>query len=180
MPRVPKKQIYEFELAKDFLKQIGGDYAIEVVKICSAKRNPVTDEEIGKKLPLKITEIRTILNRLHYRGIACYYKTKNPKTGWCSYTWEVKNSRIAELLLEKQTEGISKLEKGMEFEGTHAFFSAGKGMTEYPFEIAAEYDFKCPETGKSLEAVNMQKKVKELKKKIEVMKIEVEQLQKFI
>src|SRR3989338_9378588 len=176
MPKTPVKKIFELLIVQDFLKAVGGEYAIELMKICVEKKRPVTDEEIGKKLPLKVTEIRTILNRLHYRGIACYQKTKNIKTGWYSYTWEIKNSRIAEILIETHAEDITKLEKDMEFEGTHAFFSAGKGLQEYPFEIAAEYNFKCPETGKPLKAMDNKKRVKELVKKVEILKTEVDEL----
>ena len=126
-------KIYGLMLVQDFLKSTGGDYAVELVRICVEKKRPVRDEEIGKKLPLKITEIRTILNRLHYRGIACYQKTKNNKTGWYSYTWEIKAPRIAELILEQQAENITKLEKQVELAGTYEFYSAGKGLSEYPF-----------------------------------------------
>src|SRR3989344_1215572 len=111
MAKQPTKKIYEIQMAQEFLKSVGGEYALELVKICDNKKRPVTDEEIGKKLPLKVTEIRTVLNRLHYRGIACYQKTKNPKTGWYSYTWEVKSNRIAELILEGRAEEITKLER---------------------------------------------------------------------
>src|SRR3989344_3900560 len=120
MPASTKKKIHEFVLVQDFLASIAGQEAMELVKICANKRKLVTDEEIGKQLPLKITEIRTILNRLHYRGIACYQKTKNPKTGWYSYTWEIKISRIAELILEGRAEEVTKLGNELEFEGTNA------------------------------------------------------------
>jgi transcription initiation factor TFIIE subunit alpha len=175
-----QKKIYEFQIVKDFLKDIGGEFAIELVKICINKKKPITDEEIGKKLPLKITEIRAILNRLHYRGVACYQKTRNNKTGWYSYTWEIKPDRISELILEKQAEQMQKLEKDIEFQGGHVFFSAGKGMAEYPFEIAAEYDFKCPETGKPLEAIDNKKRIKELEKKMENLKKEVEAIKELL
>jgi len=175
-----KSKIYNLDIVKDFLESIGGDYAVQVAEICSKKQKPLTDEDIGKKIPLKITEIRTILNRLHYRGIACYQKTKNSKTGWCSYTWEIKHGRIAELILERQSEEINKLEKDIDYEGSHVFFSAGKNMAEYPFEIAAEYDFKCPETGKPLEAINIKKRVNSLRKRISGMKTEVMELQQAV
>lgn len=173
-------KIYGLMLVQDFLKSTGGDYAVELVRICVEKKRPVRDEEIGKKLPLKITEIRTILNRLHYRGIACYQKTKNNKTGWYSYTWEIKAPRIAELILEQQSEQITKLEKGMELEGTYEFYSAGKGLAEYPFEIAAQHDFKDPETGKPLVLLDGKKRIKELEEKLQIMKTEVGELQKIL
>ena len=180
MPKEKKKKIHEFRIAQEFLKDTAGEHAAELVSICTNKKKPITDEEIGKKLPLKVTEIRTILNRLHYRGIACYQKTKNNQTGWYSYTWEIKNSRIAEIILEKQTEEILKLEKNMEFEGSHAFFSAGKDCQEYPFEIAAEYNFKDPETGKPLKATDNKKRIKNLNKKIEKLKEENRELNKHL
>ncbi len=173
-------KIYQLMLVQDFLKSTGGDCAVELVRICIEKKRPVRDEEIGKKLPLKITEIRTILNRLHYRGIACYQKTKNSKTGWYSYTWEIKAPRIAELILEQQTEQIAKLEKGMELEGTYEFYSAGEGLAEYPFEIAAQHDFKDPETGKPLVLLDGKKRVRELEEKLRAMKAEVLELQKIL
>ena len=178
MPKKSAKKIYEFSIVQDFLKATGGEHALTLVKICVDKKRSVTDEEIGKKMEnLKVTEIRAILNRLHYRGIACYQKTKNNKTGWYSYTWEIKPARIAELIIESQAEQITKLEKDIEFQGMHEFYSAGKDLSEYPFEIAAEYDFKCPETGKPLEMVDNKRKVKELTKKIEDLKTEVHELQ---
>ena len=180
MATTSKKKIYDFLLVKDFLTNIGGEYAVELVKICTNKRKPATDESIGKTLPLKITEIRAILNRLHYRGIACYQKTKNTKTGWCLYTSEIKTPRIAALIIEQHTEKISKLEKEMVFEGDHSFFSSGKGAPTYPFEIAAEYDFICPETGKTLKAVDNKKRMSELKKEINIMKQELIGLEKII
>src|SRR3989338_8224646 len=143
MPKKPKKEIYEFSLVKEFLKAVAGEYSVELVKICSKKRKPCTDEEIGKKLPLKITEIRTILNRLHYRGIACYQKTKNPKTGWYSYTWEIKSERIAELLIEKHSEERGRLERKAALQTNYDIFRCKKGCSILPFEVAAEYQFRC-------------------------------------
>ncbi|MFH1256365.1 MAG: hypothetical protein V1494_03660 [Candidatus Diapherotrites archaeon] len=173
-----KKDISGYLIVREFLKSAGGDHAQKLVKICESKKKPVTDEEIGKKLPLKITEIRTVLNRLHFRGIACYNKTRNKKTGWYSYTWEIRPKRIAELILEQQTEEIQKLEKKIEFEKNYDFFACKKNCAYHPFEIAAEYQFKCPNCGQKMDSVNNEKRLKELEKQIKTIKGEVEELQK--
>jgi len=175
-----KSNIVNFLITQEFLETVGGKYAIELVQIVDKKKKAVTDEEIGKKLPLKITEIRTILNRLHYRGIACYQKTRNNKTGWYSYTWEIRPKRIAELILEQESEKIAKLESQANFESTYSFFSCKKGCNIFPFEIAAEYKFKCPECGVGMDAVDNKKRLGDLKKRIEIMKIEVSQLGKIV
>lgn len=164
--------------AQEFIKQIGGDYALDLVRHCEKINKETTDEEIAKKTKAKITDIRTTLNRLHYRGIACYQKTRNSKTGWYSYTWSVKTGRIAELLIEQRLEEIEKLEKKKEFEQNYVFFSCKKNCTSHPFEIAAEYQFRCPECGKPLESTNNEKKIKEINKNITEIHNQVQELRK--
>ena len=106
---MPSKSITDLVLVKDLLDTIGGEEVIQLVKICEKKRKKVTDEEISKKMKKKVTEIRAILNKLHYRGIACYQKSRNQKTGWYNYTWEIKKDRIAEIISEQQVENLEKL-----------------------------------------------------------------------
>jgi transcription initiation factor TFIIE subunit alpha len=171
-----KKDITSFAVTKDLIGKIGGDYAVELVRICEKKGRPVTDEEIEKKIKLKITEIRAVLNRLHYRGIASYNKKRNPKTGWYAYTWMINPKRIAELVCEKQQDEILRLEKKLEFEANYVIFSCKKLCRGQPFEIAAEYNFRCPECGETLEAQDNEKAGKELKKTISTMKNELIEL----
>ncbi len=159
-----RKDIFSQSIAKEFIINTGGEDAIPLIKACQNQKKKFTDEEISKKTKLKITEVRAILNRLHYRGIACYDKKKNNKTGWYSYTWEIKEKRIAELILEEQSEEIKKLEKKLEFEKDYVFFTCKKLCDNVPFEIASEYQFKCPKCGKAMEIVDNKKRIKELKK----------------
>ncbi|HLC36680.1 MAG TPA: hypothetical protein VJK05_03690 [archaeon] len=179
---MPKIDILSFSVTKDFLKQIAGDDSIKLVEIVNKKKKNVTDEEIGKKMKhLKITEIRTVLNRLHYRGIACYQKTRDTRSGWYSYTWEIKNKRIAELVIEHQAEEIQKLEEKSKFAGEHEFFSCpGTNCDLVAFEIAAEYHFKCPKCGKQMDLMDKNKRLKLLKAKTVKIKTEINLLEKFI
>ena len=172
------KKIVNFILAQDFLSSIGGKDAVALVKICEKKNQPVTDEEIETHLKVKITEIRTALNRLHYRGIAVYQKKRNNKTGWYSYTWEIKTKRIAALILEQQLEAIAKLDKRIEYEATYAFFICKKKCSTFPFEIATEYQFRCPECGTTMATMDNKKNLKDLKKQKETLETELEELKK--
>ncbi|MBU2477331.1 hypothetical protein KKG83_07735 [Candidatus Micrarchaeota archaeon] len=173
-----KKEILSYEIARDFINTTGGKDAISLIKACKSKKGRINDEEIAEKTGLKITEVRTILNRLHYRGIACYDKKKNNKTGWFSYTWEIKEKRIAELIIEQQSEEIKKLEKKLEFETDYAFFSCKQICESVPFEVAAEYQFKCPGCGKQMELVNNKKRVKNIKKQLELIEDALKTLSK--
>lgn len=174
------KKIVDLNITKQFLEAVGGKDAVTLVQICERKNRPVTDEEIEKQLKIKITEIRTALNRLHYRGIAQYQKKRNNKTGWYSYTWEINTKRIAELILEKQTEELGKVDTRIEYESLYTFFVCKKKCKSVPFEIAAEYQFKCPECGTTMTTADTKKAKKELIKEKDGLTKEVEELKKFM
>ena len=173
------KDLLSFPLPTEFLKTVGGEEAVDVVKICIRKNGKCLDEDIEKEMKsLKITEIRSILNRLHYRGILCYNKTKNKNSGWYTYTWEIKKRRIVELILEQQSERLQKLEEKARFGQSHEFFACKKECEETPFEIAAQYEFRCPECGEMMAPTNSAEKEKETQRKIDTLKQELEALQK--
>lgn len=173
-----KKDILSYEITKSFIRRVGGNDALPLIKACKSKKRKVTDEEVSKKTKLKITEVRATLNRLHYRGIACYDKKKNNQTGWYSYTWEIKERRIAELIIEEQSEEIKKLEKKLEFEKDYVFFVCKQMCESVPFEVAAEYQFRCPKCGNAMEVVNNKKRIKDIKKQLALVEAVLKNLSK--
>ncbi len=168
----------ELNLTREFLTVISGEFGPEVVKICLKKNKDLTDEEIGKHVPLKITEIRTILNRLHYRGIAAYNKRKSPKAGWYSYTWTINSKRIAELILEQYSEEVEKLEQKLSYEQNYTMFACPKKCAPQPFEVAIEYQFKCPECGETMNEWDNKRMTKMTQEKIDSLKTDIQNLEK--
>lgn len=175
---MPQKSIVDLELVRDLLDVIGGEEVINLVKICEKKKKKVTDEEISKKMKKKVTEVRAMLNRLHFRGIACYQKTRNQKTGWYNYTWEIKKDRITEIICEQQKENLEKLTQKMNLETDYSFFDCEKCNHREVFEIAAEYNFICPTCGGSMTSANDPNRQKEIKIKIKKIEKEIEILKK--
>ena len=175
-----RKRVSNFGMVQQYLKNLAGEPCVDILKICERKDDEVTDEELAKKMHLKVTEIRAVLNRMHYMGIACYKKTKNKRTGWYSYTWEIKPRRVVELLLEEQAETIAKLETKQSFEKDYTFFSCKTNCSSFPFEIAAEYQFKCPTCGKTMDLADTEKRTRGVNKQITDLKKEFEELKKVI
>ena len=175
---MPQKSITNLVLVKDLLDTIGGADAMELVKVCENKRKMVTDEEISKKMKRKVTEVRAILNKLHYRGIACYAKSRNQKTGWYNYTWEIRKDRIADIINEQQKENLDKLTQKMNLEADYCFFDCPKCNERAVFEIAAEYNFICPICGGSMTSANDPSRQKELGETIKRIEKELEILKK--
>jgi len=170
----------QIPIVQEFLQNVGGEAASGVAIFCERKGRQVTDEELAKKMKLKVTEIRTVLNRLHYRGIACYKKTKNKKNGWYNYTWGVKNRRVVELILEEQQERIEKLEAKQAFGKNYSFFGCKNSCSVVPFEIAAEYQFKCPECSETMNSFDYTKKLEEINCQINEMRKAVGELKKMV
>jgi len=158
-------------LVTEFLNKQAGDAASKVVKIL---KKEMTDEQISKKLKMDINETRSVLNKLHYLGIIDYNKEKEKDSNWYTFTWFLRKERIEELLIEKYKEEQQELEKKLAFEQAYAFFKCtNNGCKKLPFELACEYNFKCPECGGLMEAFDD----KEEKKKL---KIKIEQIRKLI
>lgn len=176
---MPARDLASYVLVKEFLGSVGGEGAVELVRACQKKKG-VSDEYLAKKLGLKVTGVRTILNRLHYRGIVEYQKDKNMKTGWYSYTWEVKPKRIAELIMGQQEEELEKIAKKLEFEKNYDFFSCTRGCESLAFELAAEYQFKCPECGQTMIKTDNKKRLRKMQEKMDLIKKELLSMQKVL
>ena len=56
------KKLYDNKLVKAFFQKKLGDSAIDIIKLYSAGRN-VSDEKVAKKMSLKVTVVRTCLNK---------------------------------------------------------------------------------------------------------------------
>lgn len=175
---MPSKSLTDLILVKELLDTIGGEEAITLVKLCEKKRKMTTDEELSKKMKKKVTEVRAILNKLHFRGIACYQKARNQKTGWYNYTWEIKKDRIADIIEEQQKENLEKLNNKMNLEADYSLFDCTKCNHREVFEVAAEYNFICPSCGGNMTSANDPNKQKEMATKIKKIEQEIVLLNK--
>ncbi|MDO8627847.1 MAG: hypothetical protein Q7K42_05240 [Candidatus Diapherotrites archaeon] len=169
-----KVNITDLSIVQEYLRTLGGEDIITLIKICQQKKKKVKDEEIGQKMKnLKITEIRALLNKLHFKGISDYSKKRDGRSGWYNYTWEIKCNRLAALVKTEQEEALEKLEKRMGFEEEHEFFTCKKACDNLAFEIAAEYNFKCPKCGESMDVADKNKGLKKIKDNINKIKKEI-------
>ena len=175
---MPSKSLTDLVLVKELLDTVGGQDAITLVKLCEKKRKMTTDEELSKKMKKKVTEVRAILNKLHFRGIACYQKARNQKTGWYNYTWEIKKDRISDIIYEQQKENLEKLNKKMNLEADYSLFDCSKCNHREVFEIAAEYNFICPICGGNMTSANDPNMQKELMGTIKRIELEMVLLNK--
>ena len=161
-------------LVADFITTNAGDAAFALVKTLDNVDKGLTDEQITKKTKTDVNEVRAILNKLHYLGIITYSKIKAKESNWYNYTWFLKKDRIRELLADRYKDELEKLQKKLNYEQSYTFFKCANGCDKLPFELACEYDFKCPECGNAMESVvvneekgSIEKRILEIRKFLE-------------
>jgi transcription initiation factor TFIIE subunit alpha len=161
-------------LVVEFISTNAGDAAFSLVKTLDKVEKGMTDEQITKKTKTDVNEVRAILNKLHYLGIITYSKKKAKESNWYHYTWFLKKDRIKELLTERYKDELEQMEKKLKYEQSYTFFKCTNGCDKLPFELACEYDFKCPECGNAMDALerngereNIEKRMGEIRKFLE-------------
>lgn len=157
------------------LEEIVGHDGVLVLKACDLKKG-TTDEGIAKKTNLSLSIIRSQLNQLHYKGLIRYHREKNAETNWYTYTWFANMDKINEVISGEWSNYLDKLEKQLDYESNYIFYSCGDGCGKLAFELASEYDFKCPDCGKELQNIDNKVKIKELVGEIKEVKRLMKQL----
>jgi transcription initiation factor TFIIE subunit alpha len=160
-------------IIKEYLVDMAGEDAPSIVRSCISPR---TDEEIARKTNIKVNTVRTVLNRLHYLGILEYDRDKDEKTNWFTYTWKLRPVRLIELVKKAWGERLDELQSRSEAEEGYVYFRCHNNCERFPFEVAIEYDFKCPHCSQEMKEIDNAELVKQLKEKIKVAKKQLSRL----
>ncbi|MCX8158391.1 MAG: hypothetical protein N3D73_01870 [Candidatus Diapherotrites archaeon] len=168
-----KIKITKLQIVKEYLSKIAGDSAVKICEICENKKEGVKDEYLQKRIKIKITEVRTLLNKLHYLGIMRYDRKKDVKSGWYHYTWFIDTNRLAELIIDEHEKELERLKNKLKETKEYDYFACKNFCNEVPFEVAAEYSFKCPVCSKQMNFVNKKKVEDYLKKRIDLFEKEI-------
>lgn len=138
-------------LIRQLLVDLGGENAIAIVRNFDCG---MSDEDIAKKLKLKISDVRAALNRLHSEGIVAYDRCKDSETGWYSYSWYLNKEKMerwaSEQTLRFETDGSNG--------GEYYICPSCGGSTIFSFESAMEKNFRCEICNHSLEFIDEKKK----------------------
>ena len=176
-------------LLRSFLYIIGGDVAIEVgIELLNSEEEDITDEDITERIKeriesenrdvdfepddneiLKLNTVRKTLYKLYSEKLAQFRRIRDKSTGWFIYYWWHEFDLLEDILLEKKKLVEKKLRERLAFEESNYFFTCKNcddKNIKYVFEEAFEYNFRCPDCGGPLEAVDNKKIIEILKEKI--------------
>ena len=147
--------------ARQLLVELGGENTLQIIKNFYGS---LSDEDIAKKLKLKISDVRATLNKLHSVGLVDYIRKKDSETGWYSYSWSLNKEKMNKWI-EDEVEGSGiKINNGEEM-----YFCPSCGSDSLiHFNEATECEFRCPMCNKSLEFLDEMKASEffELKRKL--------------
>ena len=178
-----------YPLLRSFLYIIGGDVAIEVgIELLNSEEEDITDEDITERIKeriesenrdvdfepddneiLKLNTVRKTLYKLYSEKLAQFRRIRDKSTGWFIYYWWHEFDLLEDILLEKKKLVEKKLRERLAFEESNYFFTCkncDNKNIKYVFEEAFEYNFRCPDCGGPLEAVDNKKIIEILKEKI--------------
>ncbi len=127
---------------------IGGENALAIVRNFSGN---LSDEDLAKRLKIKISDVRATLNKLHNEGLVNYIREKDSETGWYSYSWSLNHERM-ERWVANHNSKMSHLgaDAGSEF-----YFCPSCGTESITnFESAAGCEFRCERCNKMMEFID--------------------------
>lgn len=132
----------------------GGENAMEIVRLLTKYGK---DEEIAEKLSVKVSDVRSVLNKFQNEGIAWYDRTKDEETGWYYYNWRLNIEKLNVWIQEKMNAGMESIIAKAR-EGEHYFCPKCNDVAMLMrFEDAMDYRFKCPKCNTSMELLDENK-----------------------
>ncbi len=166
-------------LLKRVVKDIGGSLAVSVVELLMNKKD-VNEFLIEKKLNVTINQIRNVLYKLSNLGLVSFTRKKDKRKGWYTYFWTLNKEKILEFLNKSLDKKINDLKSQLKTREEKRFYICKTCKIEVSEEKALLNNFECPECGEVYELSNSEKIIRGIKKEIEKLKNDKEEVLKEI
>ncbi|MFH1521273.1 MAG: hypothetical protein ABID61_06515 [Candidatus Micrarchaeota archaeon] len=141
-------------LTDSFVRQIlidvGGENALAIIRNFYGN---LSDDELAKRLKLKISDVRATLNKLHNQGLVTYIRDKDNQTGWYSYSWALNKEKMHDWAITQS----KKKDCLNGTNGEHYFCPTCGIPSVQEFSDACEKSFRCERCNKMLEFLDAEK-----------------------
>ena len=170
------KMITEKDI-EDMIGEVGGSDAAGIYRLLKDKEN-LNEFIIAEKLKLTINQIRNIMYKFERYNLISSTRKKDRKKGWYIYFYTFNSKQAEEVVLHLKKERIRILEKQLEREEAHEFYSCPNKCVRLTLENAMEHNFICFECGKLLNPEDKGKNTQKIKDFITQIKIRLAELEK--
>ena len=152
---------------RELLTLSGGHDSIPLIETMLKYEQGELDTTFATNMELKVTMVRALLNRLHYKGLVEYTRTKDENSGWYTYKWFVRKDAITKELHDRVKGELERHKEKKQMNENHLIFSCPSRCHKVIFEIAAEYAFKCPDCAQEMNALDTEAEARELSNRIQ-------------
>jgi transcription initiation factor TFIIE subunit alpha len=126
----------------------------------------VTDEELSEELDLELNDVRRALFILYENDLASYRRLRDEDSGWLTYLWTFHYENVPDNLEEEMYRLHDALMQRREYERDHEFYLCEVDSIRFEFGEAMEFGFECPECGSSLDALENDRLVDAMDRRI--------------
>ena len=153
---------------------IGGEEAVKVVGFLEPA-GEATEDEVSRGTGMQLNDVRKVLYKLYNHSIVTNLKSRDQTTGWFVFRWKLQPGQFAGFVKLLKRKVLERLEKRLEFEKAHDFFSCfSPGCGRVTFEDAVENVFRCPNCGRPLKRSDNSLSVRALKERVRLLKEELD------
>ena len=150
------------------IKELAGDSGVEIVNYLRNKKN-VSEFKIADALKKDIKKVRTSLYHLVNCNTVSSIRKKDRQKGWYIYYWTLNVEQIKFLLKYLKEKKLEKLKERIERERSFLFFVCENRCIRLNFNVAMDFEFKCPECGLLMNQEDNTKIIKEIEKEMELL-----------
>ena len=156
----------QIELLKELVRHVAGKNSDIIVDILKDKRD-INEFKIAEKIKLTINQTRNILYKLFANEIVSFTRKKDKRKGWYIYFWTLNVPKAIQRFIIVKKKEINEMKHLIaSYEHKHFYVCPGCSI-EMNEESAMHHSFTCPECGKLLQLETHEKKIQELKTRIE-------------
>lgn len=152
---------------------IGGEDAVKVIGFLESAGEE-TEDEISRRTGIQLNDVRRVLYKLYGHSIVTNVKFRDRTTGYFVFKWRLQPDQAAGFAKVLKRKVLEKLEKRLEYEKGHDFFSCfSPGCDKVTFEESVENVFRCPKCGRPLKLFDNSLIVRALEERVELLREEL-------
>jgi transcription initiation factor TFIIE subunit alpha len=165
------------KLLNDTITEVVGEYAIPIIDYLRDKKN-VSEFVIAEALKYDIHIVRQKLYKLHDNNLVTYIRKKDRQKGWYISYWTFNLPKVKELIKRMKINKLDKLKDRLDKEehNKNGFFMCSNACTRLDFELATNFEFKCPECGSLLNQQDNSKTIQNIKEQVKTLEKELKEM----
>ncbi len=152
------------ELLVELVKKVAGSDTVKLFDILNKRKN-VSEFKIAEKMGISVNQVRNMIYRLQEHNLVSFTRKKDKVKGWYIYYWTFEKPKAVELIVDTKTKEIAEAEKEIE-NNEIRYYLCKFCRLKILEEEALETQFFCEACGEILEEQDINKRKRELTRRI--------------